>query len=151
MDTINASVLQAQKTTSDNARNLQSLLVGMENLAENVKKLSEEVRNWEEPVWQEEVEREQRELTEELMQEVPLTILAVSEPSQSFNITIPPASNQVLTPPSSSTPVFAFEDQELQEIMNRFVALKSPIPVSQSVLSQGFSVRVNALPKDQTP
>ena len=34
---------------------------------------------------------------------------------------------------------------------NRFTALKSSIPVSQSVLSQGFSVGINAQPKDQTP
>ena len=45
MDTINESMQQAQKTASDNAKTLQSLLVGMGNLAENVKKLNEEFRN----------------------------------------------------------------------------------------------------------
>ena len=62
LDAVNKSVQQAQKTATDNSDILHDLLVGVENLGETVKQLREEVRGWEEPEAQEEIEQGNREL-----------------------------------------------------------------------------------------
>ena len=49
IDAVNESMQKAQKTADDNAELLHNLMVGIENLSENVKQLKEEVRGWEEP------------------------------------------------------------------------------------------------------
>ena len=78
MDAMHESVQQAQKTAAENSATLHDMLVGIENLAESVKQLREEVRGWEEPEVQEEMEQGNREL-DELMQEVSLGIPVTSE------------------------------------------------------------------------
>ena len=47
MDELNESVQKAQKVTVDNAELLQNLIVGMENLGENFKKLRKDMEGWE--------------------------------------------------------------------------------------------------------
>ena len=57
MDSICESVHEARKTASENAGTLHDLVVGIENLGESVKQLREDVRGWEEPEAQEEIEK----------------------------------------------------------------------------------------------
>ena len=57
MDSMGEFVQEARKTATENAQNIQNLLVGIENLGENVKQLREEMRGWEEAEVQEEVEK----------------------------------------------------------------------------------------------
>ena len=102
------SVQQAQKTVTENSATLHDMLVGIENLAESVKQLREEVRGWEEPEVQEEMEQGNREL-DELMQEVSPDIPFTVEQSQPLHqtpaVNIPvftqPTSAPVLTPAAS--------------------------------------------------
>ena len=44
MDSISDFVQEARKTSAENAENIKNLLVGIENLGENVKQLREEMR-----------------------------------------------------------------------------------------------------------
>ena len=46
IDGVNESVQKAEKTAADNSEILHNLLVGIENLSENVKQLKEEVRGY---------------------------------------------------------------------------------------------------------
>ena len=46
IDNVNESVQKAQKTASDNAEMLQNLLIGLENMGENIKHLGEELETW---------------------------------------------------------------------------------------------------------
>ena len=78
MDSISESVHEAQKTVTETAGTLHDLVVGIENLGESVKRLREEVRGWEEPEAQEDVEKGNQELND-LMEEVSLTIPVASE------------------------------------------------------------------------
>ena len=75
IDTLSDSMQKAQKTADDNPEIQHNLMVGIENLSENVKQLKEEMRGWEEP--------EAQEIMDELMQEVPVTIPGADEQSQS--------------------------------------------------------------------
>ena len=53
IDSVGESAREAQKTAQDNAEVLNSLLVGMENLGDNVKQLREEMNAWGGPEEQE--------------------------------------------------------------------------------------------------
>ena len=64
LDTVSTSVHEAQKTAQDNTEILHNLLVGMEDLGENVKQLREEVNAWGGP--------EDQEILDDLVKEVPL-------------------------------------------------------------------------------
>ena len=46
LDTVSETMNEAQKATLETSELLHNLLVGMENLGENVKQLREEVNNW---------------------------------------------------------------------------------------------------------
>ena len=111
---------KAQKTAVENAEILHNLMVGIENLSENVKQLKEEVRGWEEPEAQAELD--------ELMQEVPVNIPVADEQSQpraqpsSVSEPIPPTSGPILTPQASRP--FA-NDGDLSDMQRRVAALKS--------------------------
>ena len=56
MDAMHESVQQAQETATENSATLHDMLVGIKNLAETVKQMREEIRGWEEPAVQEEME-----------------------------------------------------------------------------------------------
>ena len=62
IDSVSESAHQAHKITQDNAEILYNILVGMENLGNSVKQLPEEVKGWEEPEGQEELELVEQEL-----------------------------------------------------------------------------------------
>ena len=99
MDSMGEFVQEARKTAIKNAQNIQNLLVGIENLGENVKQLREEMRGWEEPEVQKEVEKGNQNLID-LMEEVPLTAPVTSE--QSYPMIQPSQSvAPILTPPVS--------------------------------------------------
>ena len=119
IDTLTDSMHKAQKTADDNAEILHNLLVGIENLSENVKQLKEEMRGWEEP--------EAQEILDELMQEVPVSSPVADEqfqpPAQpsSVNVSIPPSSVPILFPPAS-TP--STNDANLSDMQKRVAALR---------------------------
>ena len=64
IDSVVETMQEARKTAQDNAEVLNSLLVGMENLSENVKQLREEMNTWAEP--------EEQQILENLQKEVPV-------------------------------------------------------------------------------
>ena len=119
MDSISDFVQEARKTSAENAENIRNLLVGIENLGENVKQLREEMRGWEEPEMQEATEKEEQELID-LMEEVHVSAPIASEQShpivqpvsENLPILTPTASAPVLTPPASQ-PIFVFNDEQL--------------------------------------
>ena len=109
MDSISESVHEAQKTATETAGTLHDLVVGIENLGESVKQLREEVRGWEEPEAQEEIEKGNQEL-KDLMEEVSLTIPVASE--QSLPMTQPPAVNVPIFIPTGISSSFVFPDTQ---------------------------------------
>ena len=69
---MNQSVEIAQQKAADNIGLLRDLLVGLENMGENLKRCREETEEWRNPDLQMAVEREHVQLNEELLQEVSL-------------------------------------------------------------------------------
>ena len=76
---VDESVKKSQKTAEDNAELLQNVLVGIENMGENLKKLREDMELWQTPEYQD-AEREYVQMNSELMEEVTPFIMAVTEP-----------------------------------------------------------------------
>ena len=64
---------------------LQTLLVGIENMGENFKKLQEDMVNWQSDY--QNAEREYAQMNEGLLQEVPLSVPGVTRPETAV---IPP-------------------------------------------------------------
>ena len=92
LDTVSESTQQAHKVAQDNAEVLNTLLVGMENLGDNVKQLREEMNTWGQP--------DDQEVLDELVKEVPMA----SEPPQVSNqspvamTSVPPVSVSLSAP-----------------------------------------------------
>ena len=82
IESLNQSVEIAQQEAADNTGLLQDLLVGLENMGENMKRFREEMEEWRNPDLQMVAEREHAHLNEELLQEVSLSIPVTSAPSQ---------------------------------------------------------------------
>ena len=130
MDSISDFVQEARKTSAENAENIKNLLVGIENLGENVKQLREEMRGWEEPELQEATEKVEQELMD-LMEEVPVSAPAAPEQShpvvqpvsEPISIFTPPASAPVLNPPTSQSN-FVYTNEDLQNDQRRLAALR---------------------------
>ena len=78
IDSIGESVREAQKTAQDNAKVLNTILVGMENLGDSVKQLWEEMNAWGGP--------EDQEILDDLQKEVPLTSEQPQVSNQSTSI-----------------------------------------------------------------
>ena len=78
MNSISDFVQEARKTSAENAENIKNLLVGIENLGENVKQLREEMRGWEEPEMQDATDKAEQELID-LMEEAPASAPIASE------------------------------------------------------------------------
>ena len=75
LDNVSETVNETQKIAQETAELLHNLLVGMENLGENVKQLREEVNNWGEP--------EGQEILDDLMKEVPMISSTPEQPQVS--------------------------------------------------------------------
>ena len=67
---LSETVLESQKATQTNAEPLHSLLVGIENLGDNFKKMQEDMVAWQSGY--QDAEREYQNMNETLLQEVPL-------------------------------------------------------------------------------
>ena len=80
IDAVDESVQRTEKTAAENAEILHNLLVGLENLSENVKQLKEEVRGYGDPEAQEELNA--------LFQEVEETIPAAKD---QVPLSVPPS------------------------------------------------------------
>ena len=94
-------VLESRKDTQTNADTLHNLLVGIENLGENVKNMHEEMIAWQ--TGYQEAEREYQNMNEALLQEVPLPAPAV-RPQGVVNpppVSVPPIKTAQFTVPSS--------------------------------------------------
>ena len=70
IDVVTESVQKAQKIAEDNAELPQNLVVGVEDMGENLKKFQEEFQN---------AEREYEDMNDELLTEASLFVPAVSE------------------------------------------------------------------------
>ena len=150
IDLVDESVQKAQKTASDNAEILQNLLIGLENMGENVKHLGEKIENWRNSELQDAAEREYQEMNAALLQEVSFSFPAISEPVQNFSAPMSmftPASSMpspilqerspVLTTPTSfSIPISQYG--ELQEMRGRISALRKPYPRPQFFIPRAF-------------
>ena len=102
IDQLSESVRESQKTAQANADLVQTLLVGMENLGEHFKQLQADLKHWKSPAYQE-AEREYEEMNQALLQEVSLSVPAVTRPESAAipsTIPIPP----VFTAPSVTMP-----------------------------------------------
>ena len=112
LDTVSETANESQKAALETSELLQNLLVGMENLGDNVKQLREEVNAWGEP--------ESQEILDELMKEVPIVSSASEQPQVSnqpptVTLQIPPTNDPILSSPASgSTPIR--NDPELEEM-----------------------------------
>ena len=98
MDSVSENVNESQKAAQETAELLHNLLVGMENLGENVKQLRKEVNAWGGP--------EEQEISGDLMKEVPMVPSTSEQPqaiSQSPTVTlqIPPVIKPILSNPTS--------------------------------------------------
>ena len=120
------TVSEAQKAALETSDLLHNLLVGMENLRENVKQLREEVNNWGEP--------EGQEILDDLMKEVPMISSTPEQPQVSnqtpiVNLQIPPMNDPILSSPAfGSTP--ARSDPDLEDMQKRVAALKTGSPAN---------------------
>ena len=102
IDAVDESVQRTEKAAADNAEILHNLLVGIENLSDNVKQLKEEIHGYGDP-------EVQKELDEVLMKEADETLpvavdqVPLSVPLSDASVSYPLSSEPVLTPrPSSS-------------------------------------------------
>ena len=92
IDNVNIAVEKAQKTAKDNSDMLENLLIGIENMSENVKQCREEMEEWRNSNIQE-ADRVYQETAADLLQEISLIVPAVSEPE--IAVTNPMTSNPV--------------------------------------------------------
>ena len=77
MDQLSESVNESQKAAQANAELMQTLLVGMENLGDHFKQLQADLEHWKSLAYQA-AEREYEEMNQNLLQEVSLSVPAVT-------------------------------------------------------------------------
>ena len=92
-------MLESRKDAQTNADTLHNLLVGIENLGENVKNMQKEMIALQ--AGYQEAKREYEEMNEELLQEVPLPALAVRPQGvvNSSPVSVPPVRTSQFTAP----------------------------------------------------
>ena len=143
IDAVNESVKKPQKVAEDNAELLQNLLVGIENMGGNFKKLREDMGLWQSPEYQA-AEREYKQMNQEVMEEVTLSAPAISEPNPTSvapHVSVPQFSAplSVNIPQSGRNAV----DMEFRETWERVQALRKPYPSAPNVTSVGGSAGLN--------
>ena len=147
---------RVEKETQTNADTLHSLLVGIENLGENVKNMQEEMIAWQ--AGYQDAEREYQDMNEELLQEVPLPTLAVT-PQGVVNpslVSIPPVKTSQFTvpnakqlPQSSAGPSM---DESIQARWANLSALRKSYPCAPppaNWVPEGFNVSKSAVQDSQ--
>ena len=95
-------MLEGQKATQTNVETLNNLLVEIENLGDNFKKMQEDMVTWQ--AGYHEAEKEYQEMNEQLMQEVPLSAPAETRLEDAVNspiVSMPPITTSQFTIPSS--------------------------------------------------
>ena len=144
IDKLSISMNESQKSAQNNAEALQTLLVGIENMGENFKKVQEDMVNWQSDY--QNAEREYAQMNEDLLQEVPLSVPAVTRPETAA---IPPVvSLPQVTTPQSSIPQSVNVSQSVDAGMHAewvtIQALKKPYPGAPlppaTMGSKGFNV-----------
>ena len=111
IDAVDESVTRTEKTAADNAEILHNLLVGIENLSDNVKQLSEEVRGYGDP-------EAQKDLDDMLLKEVEETFpvamdqVPISVPSSIALVSSPLTKEPVSLPILSSRPASSSMGEE---------------------------------------
>ena len=83
MDQLSATVVESCKEAQTNAKVLQNLLVGIENLGANFKNMQEEMVTWQ--TGYQNAEGEYHRMNEELLQETPLSPPANVRPEHAVN------------------------------------------------------------------
>ena len=142
MDKITESVDRQQKTASENAELLQNLLIGVENLGENLKSIHQEMDYWRNP----EVQATETEL-QNLMNEAPE--VAVVNPGSSDPVgasTSPEIQHQYPAQRPNIFPVARLaniptSDVILQEV--EVTALRKPYLGAPTLVSQSVPVMSN--------
>ena len=77
IDTISEVVEKSQKATGDNTEMLQNLLIGIENMVDNLKQFREEMEGWK-TIELQNAEREYEEAEQEMLTEASLSVPAIS-------------------------------------------------------------------------
>ena len=108
IQTLTDAVLESKKESQSNADTLQSLIVGIENLGDNMKQMQETMLQWQEDI--NEQEQGQKNMEEELLQEVPVPQYAI--PPQS-SVPLAVSMFQVQSPVTPPLPTIP-EDQMVQ-------------------------------------
>ena len=119
IDHVTESVQKAQRAVEENAELLQNLLVGVKNMGENLKNFREEFQN---------AERDYEVVNEGLLAEVPLSVPAVSGPSQISFTTVPTSQFPVPVNPTVPIPSSSgiTSDPGLQSMQERLSAIRQP-------------------------
>ena len=148
IDKFSISVNESQKSAQNNAEMLRTLLVGIENMGEKLKKLQEDMVNWLSDY--QHAEREYEQMNEDLLQEVSLSVSAVTRPETAANL--PVVSLPQVTTPQFSAPQSVNVSQSagqsvdagLQAEWVTVQALKKPYPCAPlpplTMGSKGFNV-----------
>ena len=120
IDAVDESVQRTEKTAVENSEILHNLLVGLENLSENVKQLGEEVRGTGDSGAQEELNA----LFQEVDETIPAARDQIPTPTlpQTVNVSIPPMSASILFPQASRS---GDGDEDLIQMKNKLNTLRS--------------------------
>ena len=104
IDKLFETVLEGQKATQTNVDTLNSLLVGIENLGGNFKKMQEDMVAWQ--AGYHEAKKEYQEMNVQLLQEVPLSAPAEIRPIGAVNppvVSMPSVTTSQFTVPVASS------------------------------------------------
>ena len=101
LDNVSEIANEAQKTALETSELLHNLLVGMENLGDNVRQLGEKVNAWGGPEDDGWGYTEEQEILDELRKNVPVVTSASEQPQSrdqtpTVNLQIPPINNPIL-------------------------------------------------------
>ena len=137
MDVLSESVEKQQKSTEDNAKLLQNLVIGVENLGDNLKHIQKEMEFRKTQEFQE-AEEQYAEMNWQLQAEVPpfvLVILGPTEVQLTPSISAPQNPVSLFVPVSTSMGIFL--EPSLKEMQARVLALHKPYPSASVIISEG--------------
>ena len=153
-------MLEGQKATQTNVDTLNSLLVGIENLGQNFKKMQEDMVAWQ--AGYHEAEREYQEMNEQLLQEAPLSTPAEVRPIGAINppvVSMPSVTTSQFTAPiASSQPQSSIQarqdmDANIQARWANVSALRKSYPGAPPQAnwgSMGFNASTSVVQDSQT-
>ena len=170
IQTLTNAVLEGKKESQSNAATLETLLVGIENLGDNMKKMQEEMLQWQGDV--NEAEQGYEKMEEELLKEIPIPNQPVM-PQMSNSPTVPIFPLQVpVTSPLQPIPegsVFQAQlmttsemDRDIQTRWNKLMETQTPVkpstvssvPIggtSQATIPQILGSKIQTAPRRINP